>query len=43
MTVNARPRSAGKDYAGFEFVDLAPAAAVEIGMIIGTYYEHEKK
>ena len=43
VTVNARPRSAGAGYAGFEVVDLAPAAAVEIGMIIGAYYEHEKK
>jgi hypothetical protein len=43
VTVNARPRSAGEDYAGFEFVDLAPAAAVDIGMIIGAYYEHGKE
>ena len=43
VTVSARPRSAGADYAGFEFVDLAPAAAVDIGMIIGTYYEHGKE
>ena len=43
VMVTARPRSAGRDYAGFEFVDLAPAAAVDIGMIIGTYYEHGKE
>ncbi|HKD44491.1 MAG TPA: PilZ domain-containing protein [Candidatus Angelobacter sp.] len=42
VTVNARARSAGKDYAGFEFVDLDPAAAVEIGQIIGAYYEPKK-
>jgi hypothetical protein len=42
VTVNARARSAGKDYAGFEFVDLDPAAAVDIGLIIGAYYEHTK-
>jgi len=41
--VNARPRSAGEDYAGFEFVDLDPAAAVDIGIIIGAYYEHNKE
>jgi hypothetical protein len=40
VTINARARSAGKDYAGFEFVDLDPAAAVDIGLIIGAYYEH---
>jgi hypothetical protein len=42
VTVNARPRSAGEAYAGFEFVDLDPAAAVDIGIIIGAYYEHGK-
>lgn len=42
ITVNARARSAGKDYAGFEFVDLDPGAAVDIGLIIGAYYEHKK-
>jgi hypothetical protein len=42
VTVNARARSAGKDYAGFEFVDLDPGAAVDIGLIIGAYYEHTK-
>ena len=35
VTINARARSAGKDYAGFEFVDLDPGAAVDIGLIIG--------
>lgn len=43
VTVNARPRSAGEDYAGFEFVDLDPTAAVDIGIIIGAYYEHNKE
>lgn len=42
VTVNARPRSAGKDYAGFEFVDLDANAAVDIGIIIGAHYEHDK-
>lgn len=41
VTVNARARSAGKDYAGFEFVDLSPSAAVDIGMIIGVYYDQK--
>jgi hypothetical protein len=41
VTFNARARSAGKDYAGFEFVDLDPAAAVNIGLIIGAYYEYK--
>jgi hypothetical protein len=43
VTVNARARSAGEDYAGFEFVDLNPDAAVDIGLIIGTYYDHNKE
>lgn len=42
VTVNARPRSAGQDYAGFEFVDLDAGAAVDIGIIIGAHYEHDK-
>jgi hypothetical protein len=42
VTVNARARSAGKDYAGFEFVDLSPAAAVDIGLIIGVYYDQKE-
>jgi hypothetical protein len=41
VSVNARARSAGSDYAGFEFVDLGPDAAVNIGHIIGSYYESE--
>ena len=43
VTVNARARSAGEDYAGFEFVDLNPDAAVDIGLIIGAYYDHKKE
>jgi hypothetical protein len=43
VTVNARARSSGEDYAGFEFVDLDPDAAVDIGLIIGTYYDHNKE
>jgi hypothetical protein len=42
VTVNARARSAGEDYAGFEFIDLGPEAAVNIGLIIGAYYEQKK-
>jgi PilZ domain len=40
--VNARLRFADQQYAGFEFVDLDPDAAVKIGLIIGKYYEHAK-
>lgn len=43
VNVNARARSAGDDYAGFEFIDLGPDAAVSIGLIIGAYYEHSKE
>src|ERR1041384_500838 len=42
VRVNARLRFADQQYAGFEFVDLDPEAAVEIGHIIGKYYEHAK-
>jgi hypothetical protein len=42
VRVNARLRFADQQYAGFEFVDLDPDAAVEIGQIIGKYYEHAK-
>ena len=42
VRVNARLRFADQQYAGFEFVDLDPDAAVEIGQIIGKYYEHTK-
>ncbi|HKD80164.1 MAG TPA: PilZ domain-containing protein [Candidatus Angelobacter sp.] len=42
VRVNARLRFSDQQYAGFEFVDLDPHSAVEIGMIIGKYYEHTK-
>jgi len=42
VTVNARPRFCGDNSAGFEFVDLDPHAAVEIGLIIGAYYDSKK-
>src|SRR5262245_14182764 len=42
VQVNARLRFADVQYAGFEFVDLDPKSAVDIGLIIGKYYEHAK-
>ncbi|HEY1525025.1 MAG TPA: PilZ domain-containing protein [Candidatus Angelobacter sp.] len=42
VRVNARLRFSDQQYAGFEFVDLDPQAAVDIGQIIGKYYEHTK-
>jgi hypothetical protein len=42
VRVNARLRFADHLYAGFEFVDLDADSAVEIGQIIGKYYEHTK-
>jgi hypothetical protein len=42
VRVNARLRFSDQQYAGFEFMDLDPQSAVEIGMIIGKYYEHTK-
>ncbi len=42
VRVNARLRFSDHLYVGFEFVDLDPEAAVEIGLIIGKYYEHNK-
>jgi hypothetical protein len=41
--VKARVRFADEQLVGFEFVDLNAAAAVEIGIIIGKYYEHNKR
>jgi hypothetical protein len=41
--VSARVRFADNQLAGFEFVDLTPAAAVELGIIIGKYYETGKE
>jgi PilZ domain-containing protein len=40
--VKARVRFTEPNLVGFEFVDLNAAAAVEIGIIIGKYYEHAK-
>ena len=42
VRVNAPLRFADQQYVGFEFVDLDPNSAVEIGLIIGKYYEHTK-
>jgi len=42
VDVMARHRYTEGDVAGFEFVDLGPQAAVNIGIIIGKYYEHMK-
>jgi hypothetical protein len=42
VPVRARIRSADDQLAGFEFVDLDADAAVDLGIIIGKYYEHNK-
>jgi hypothetical protein len=39
IQINARVRYADPRFAGFEFVDLDADAAVEVGIIIGKYYE----
>ena len=39
VEVNARVLYANPSFVGFEFVDLDPNAAVEVGIIIGKYYE----
>ena len=39
VQVNARVRYADPRFAGFEFVDLDADSAVEVGIIIGKYYE----
>ena len=39
VEVNARVLYADSRYVGFEFVDLDPDSAVEIGIIIGKHYE----
>jgi hypothetical protein len=39
VQVSARVRYADPRFVGFEFVDLDPDAAVEVGIIIGKYYE----
>lgn len=42
VEVHARILYANPNRVGFEFVDLDPNAAVDVGIIIGKYYEHEK-
>ena len=42
VDVNARVRFAEAGLVGFEFIDLTPDSAVEVGVIIGKYYEHNK-
>jgi PilZ domain len=39
VEINARILYADDRFAGFEFVDLDPDSAVEVGIIIGKYYE----
>jgi hypothetical protein len=39
VEVQARVLYTGKQFVGFEFVDLDADAAVEIGIIIGKFYE----
>jgi len=39
VQINARVRYADPRFVGFEFVDLDADAAVEVGIIIGKYYE----
>ncbi len=43
VQISARIRSVDEQIAGFEFVDLDPNSAVDIGIIIGKYYEHNKR
>ena len=43
VMINARPRYVDKNVAGFEFVDLDHDSAVEIGLIMGTYYDFNPK
>src|SRR5690348_2535361 len=43
LDVNARVRFSEPNLIGFEFVDLTPDSAVEVGVIIGKYYEHGKR
>jgi hypothetical protein len=41
VEVSARVLYADSELVGFQFVDLNPDAAVEVGIIIGKYYEAE--
>jgi hypothetical protein len=43
VDVNARVLYADRELVGFQFVDLDPDSAVELGIIIGKYYEAEKE
>ena len=43
VDINARVRFSEPNLVGFEFVDLTPDSAVEVGVIIGKYYEHNKR
>ena len=43
VDISARVRFAEGNLTGFEFVDLTPDSAVEVGVIIGKYYEHGKR
>ena len=43
VPVTAKVRHSDARYAGFEFVDLDADSAVELGIIIGKYYEAEHK
>ncbi len=43
VRISARIRSSDEQLAGFEFVDLDVKSAVDIGIIIGKYYEHNKR
>lgn len=42
VRVNAKLRFSDPQYVGFEFIDLDGDSAVQIGQIIGKYYEHSK-
>jgi c-di-GMP-binding flagellar brake protein YcgR len=42
VDVSARVRFAESGLVGFEFIDLTPDSAVEVGVIIGKYYEQNK-
>ena len=43
VDINARVRFSEPNLVGFEFVDLTPDSAVEVGVIIGKYYDHSKR
>jgi hypothetical protein len=42
VEVLGRVRFSEPDLVGFEFVELTPDSAVDVGVIIGKYYEHTK-